>query len=93
MNDGNQVQQYFSNKMKRLIFKENTISITVQHYFLAQYNGKLYILNIYSHEVVPRYRDPQLQVGKMHLYLYNLNTNICQSRKCYAPFTCKFSFF
>ena len=44
-----------------------------------------------------RYRDPQRQVGKHHLYPYNLNKNICQSCKLNplnaGPEYIRFSFF
>ena len=42
-------------------------------------------------EGVSRYRDPQLQVGKKHLHLCNLNQNICQCSKLNAHFS--FTFF
>ena len=35
-------------------------------------------LNFHPLEDVSRYRDPQLQVGKNHSYLYILYQNICQ---------------
>ena len=33
-------------------------------------------LNFHPHEVVSRYRDPQLQVGENYSYLPNLRPNI-----------------
>ena len=37
--------------------------------------AKLSILNVYPLEVVSRYRDPQLQVGKNYSYLFNFRQN------------------
>ena len=38
----------------------------------------IYLL-FYPLAVVSCYRDPQLQVGKNHAYLFNLRLNICKS--------------
>ena len=43
------------------------------------YPAKLFYLNFHPLEVVSRYRDPQLQVGENHAYLFNLRSNICKS--------------
>ena len=37
------------------------------------YPAKLIYLNFHPLEVVSRYHDPQLQVGKNYSYLHNLN--------------------
>ena len=37
-------------------------------------------LNFHPLEVVPRYRDPQLQVGENYSYLVNFRPNICKSQ-------------
>ena len=43
---------------------------------------KYYDVNFHPLEVVPRWRDPQLQVAENHtVYLFNLRLNICESFK------------
>ena len=41
-----------------------------------------YIENVHFHplEVVPRYRDPQLQVGENYVYLFNLRPDTVKSK-------------
>ena len=36
----------------------------------------IFNLNCHPHEVVSRYRDPQLQVGENYSYLFNLRPNM-----------------
>ena len=36
-------------------------------------------INVHPLELVPRHRDPQLQVGENDLYLFNLRLNICKA--------------
>ena len=38
---------------------------------------KLNNINFYPLEVVSRYRDPQLQVGKNYSYMFALGPDIC----------------
>ena len=46
-------------------------------------------LKKYPLEVVCRYRDYQLQVGKNYLYFYNFIQNIWQSNNFIGHFSCK----
>ena len=48
-------------------------------FFLNHLNVNLNNLNSHPPEVVSRYRDPQLQVGKNYKYLLNWRQNICKS--------------
>ena len=46
-------------------------------YLFNPLTAKLACLNFHPLEVVGRYRDPQLQVGENHSYLFNLRlTNL-----------------
>ena len=42
------------------------------------YPAKLIYLNFHPFEVVSRYRDPQLQVGKNYSFSFNLVRKICK---------------
>ena len=42
----------------------------------SHYPAKVIPLYFHPLEVVSRYRDSQMQVGKNYLYLFNLSTNI-----------------
>ena len=44
---------------------------------LTAWSTTFWNLNFHPLENVSRYRDPQLQVGKNYLFLYNLNQNKC----------------
>ena len=49
------------------------------HVFVVVQSAKLNNLHFYPLEVVSRYRDPQLQVGKNYSYSFDLRSNICKS--------------
>ena len=50
-----------------------------------EFAAKIIDLNFNPLEVVSRYRDPQLQIGKNDSYLFNLRPNI------YKKYWCRFS--
>ena len=92
----------FSDRLKPcnypLIIHTCCSDLTYIHLDTSLINPKsdgLSYFNFHPLEVVSRYRDPQLQVGKYYLYLSNLNLNKCQFRKIkqnYANCSYKFIF-
>ena len=53
---------------------------TLNQNMLIPYPAKLIYLIFHPLEVVSRCREPQLQVGENHSYLFNLSTSICKFR-------------
>ena len=54
------------------------------HLSFKPLHAKLYNFNLYPFEVVSRYRDTQLQVGKK--YLPNVRPSICKSERLKTHF-------
>ena len=62
-----------------VISKNKIILYNNQFHRFNPYPAKLNYLNFQPLEVVPRYRDAQLQVSENYSYLFNLTPNIFKS--------------